>query len=134
MNIARPIITIGGLHRPSPRERKKKHHPYEEWVKIRHKNREYDITLKIRTKAISDFLRRVIPDMEQPAPSTQAEPPKQLIVPKVETKTSPTPSPFLLALNDDTMKMTSRSGLRRKKKKTLVPEVLSRHKIRYPRG
>jgi len=56
--------------RPSPHERKKrssgskrtKHHPYEERVKMRSKIREADIRRKTRTKAISDFLGREMPD------------------------------------------------------------------------
>jgi len=51
----------------SPRERKragrfKNNHPYEEWLKMRHKFSEADIRRKTQTKAISDFLRRVITD------------------------------------------------------------------------
>jgi len=54
---------------------------------------ESDIRRKTRTKAISDFLRRVMPDRELPASSTEREPPKQLIVPKVEVKTQAPPPP-----------------------------------------
>jgi len=63
-----------GRSRPTPRERKKKrtkHHPLQAWVKLRHKIREADIRQKTRTEAISDFLRRVMPDME--LPSTEPE-------------------------------------------------------------
>jgi len=76
---------------PSPKKRssrRKKQYPREEWVKMRHKIREADIRRKTRTKAISDFLRRVMPDRELPSP-TEPELPKQLIVAKVEEKTPP---------------------------------------------
>jgi len=71
---------------------------------MRHKIREADIRRKTRTKAISDFLRHVMPDIELPVSSTEPEPDlsrKQLIVPKVEAKTPP--PPFLRPLNEDTM-------------------------------
>jgi len=54
------MITIG-LSPASPRECKKKHHPYQEWFKMLHNIRETDIRWKTRTKATSDFLRRVMP-------------------------------------------------------------------------
>ena len=54
--------------RPSPRERKKRSrlkqepNPYEMWFNMRNKIRKADITRKTRTKAMSDFLERVMPD------------------------------------------------------------------------
>ena len=79
---------------------------------MRHKVLEADIRRNTRTKAISDFLRRVMSDRVMPF-SSSPEPhlsEKQL---KVEAK-SPPPPPFLRQrpLNKDMM--TSR---RRKKKK-----------------
>ena len=76
------------------KHRRKKQHPYEEWVKIRHKFREADIRRKTRTNAIYNFPRRVMPDRELPTP-TEPELPKQLIVPKVEVKT-PSPPSFVI--------------------------------------
>jgi len=56
-----------------------------------HKIREADIRRKTQTKAISDFLRGVMPDTansnREPSPSSEPEIAKQLIVPKVEAKT-----------------------------------------------
>jgi len=79
---------------PSPRERKKrsnrhnKHKPSENWVKIRHKIREAAIRRKTRTKAIPDFLRRVMRDTTNRELPSAPEPElsKQLIVPKVAAK------------------------------------------------
>ena len=87
------------MTRPSPRERKErsrgtssrnKHHRYEEWVKIRLKIRLADIRRKTRAKAISDFVRRVMPDRatsNRALPSPDSELAKQVIVPKVEART-----------------------------------------------
>ena len=69
---------------PSPKKRsskRDKQHTYEEWIKMRHKNREADIGWKTRTKAIYDFLRRVMPD--RPPPNINRELP------------SPSPEPVL---------------------------------------
>jgi len=52
---------------------------------MRHKILEADIRRKTQTKAISDFLRRVMPDRALPSSTELSE--KQLIVPKVEAKT-----------------------------------------------
>jgi len=55
-------------HSPfSPREWKSisrgcKHLSYEEWVQIRHKIREADIRRKTRTKNISEYFWRIMPD------------------------------------------------------------------------
>ena len=79
-----PINTVGDTRLlPSPRERKKrsrlkqKPNPYEKWVKMRNKIREADIRRKTRTKAMSDFLRRVMPDTTTgsclPPPSPQSQ-------------------------------------------------------------
>ena len=79
--------------RSSPKKRssrRKKQHAYEELVKMRHKIREADIRRKTRTKAISDFLSRVMPDRTLPYPEPELSE-KQL---KVEAKTPP-PLPFL---------------------------------------
>ena len=77
----------GRSHRKRNKKRTK-HHPYEEWVKMRHKIREADIRRKTRTKAISDFLRRLMPERALPSPSPETElSRKELIVPKVEAKT-----------------------------------------------
>jgi len=46
----------------------KEHHPYEEWVKMRHKIRKAEMRRKTRTKSISDFLRRVMPEGRCPPP------------------------------------------------------------------
>jgi len=59
------------------------------YVKKRHKIREADNKRKTRTKAISDFLRRVIPDRALPSTETVLSE-KQLIVPKIESKTPKT--------------------------------------------
>jgi len=61
---------------------------------MRHNIREFDIRRKTQTKAISDFLRRVMPDTTStsnrvPSPSAKPEPAKQLIVPKTETAKTP---------------------------------------------
>ena len=61
---------------------------------MRHKIRAADIRRKTRTKASSDFLRRVMFDRELPASSTKSDLPKQLIVPEVEAKTPPHSSPL----------------------------------------
>ena len=63
---------------------------------MRHKVHETDNSRKMRTKATSAFLRRVMTDSELPSSYTEPELPKLLIVPKLETKTSKTqpPSPL----------------------------------------
>jgi len=100
---------------------------------MRHKIREADIRRKTWTNAISDFLRRVMPDGELPASSTEPEPPKHLIVPKVVAKMPPHTPPFLRHLNEDTMKMTSRKGSEGgRRKRRYSPKVFSPHKIQYP--
>jgi len=60
---------------------------------MRHKISEADMRRKTRMKAISDFIRRMMPDREIPASFTEPEPHLaiQLIVPKVEAKTPPPP-------------------------------------------
>jgi len=57
-----------------------------------YKMREADIRRKTRTKATSNFLRRVMPDRELSTPNEPGVP-KELIVPKVEVKT---PAPTFL--------------------------------------
>jgi len=54
---------------PSPKRRssrRKTQHPYDECIKMRHKCLETDIRRKTLTKAISDFLRGVMPDRAPP--------------------------------------------------------------------
>ena len=91
---------------------------------MRHMIREADIRRKTRTKATTDFLRREMPYRELPS-STEPEPelPKQLIIHKGEAKkqrSSPLHSTEIetskRGYDDDVTE-----GLRRKKKKTLVP-------------
>ena len=60
---------------------------------MRHKIREANVRRKTRTKAISDFLRRVMPDMTwtyNRATSPEPGAAKYFIVPKVEAKTPKT--------------------------------------------
>jgi len=57
----------------SVKKKRTKHHPYEEWFKMRHKIHEVDIRRKTRAKAISHFLRRVMPDRALPSPSPEPE-------------------------------------------------------------
>ena len=66
---------------------------------MRHKIREADIRRKTRTKAISDFLRRVMPDRAPPnfnreLPSPSPGPDLSGKQFKVEAKTPRTPSPI----------------------------------------
>jgi len=82
-NILRKIYVVSAHHykcrnkrrRPlsSPRERKKKlrdrHHSFEKWIKMRHKFREADIRRKTQKQAISNFLRRVMPDTTTTTPN-----------------------------------------------------------------
>ena len=59
---------------PSPNERssrRKKQHTFQEWIEMRHKIREADIRRKTRTKAMSDFLRRVMQDRAPPNFNTE---------------------------------------------------------------
>jgi hypothetical protein len=73
-----------------------KRSPYDEWVKMRHKLREADICGKSRTKAILEFLRRVM--LTPPEPPAQQQ--QQLAVSKVEVETSP-PPPTCAEISDD---------------------------------
>jgi len=88
--------------------------------------RDADIRRTTQTKAISDFLRGVMPYRELSSPSPEPElNRKQLIVAKVEAKTPPPLSPILRQrwrhLNEDMMMMTLRRVVKRNKKNTLVP-------------
>jgi len=69
---------------------RKKHHPYEEWVKMRQKIHEADIKRKTQTKAISDFLRRLMPKTMTTSSKVTSSPEpglsKPFIVPKIEPK------------------------------------------------
>jgi len=67
MYLVRGVGTTNDVPSPPGRKKRAKHHPYEEWVKMRHKIHEADIRRKTRTKAISDFLRRVMPDRDLPS-------------------------------------------------------------------
>jgi len=62
-----PADHYHGGHSPEERSsRRKKQHPFDEWIKMSHKFRDTDISPKTRTKAISDFLRRVMLDRAPP--------------------------------------------------------------------
>ena len=94
---SRPIITVGGDAALLLESVKRKHLPCEGWVKMRHKFRKADFRRKTRTKAISDFLRRVMPDRAVPS-STDPGPElskQELIVSKLEAKGSGPPPSFL---------------------------------------
>ena len=95
-----PADHYHGGHSPEERSsRRKKQHPFDEWIKMSHKFRDTDISPKTRTKAISDFLRRVMLDRAPPNFKLELTSPflepelseKQL---KVEAKTQRTPSPI----------------------------------------
>jgi len=67
-------------------------------MKMRHKNLKVDIRRKTQTKAISDFLRRLMPDtatsncnkeVHSYSPSPEPELAKELIIPKVEAAKYP---------------------------------------------
>jgi hypothetical protein len=87
-------------HRYTRRNVRLKRNSYDEWVKLRHKLREADIRGKSRTKAISEFLRQVMPTPTEPPAQQQQQ---QLAVPRVEVETSPppTPPPTSAEIDDD---------------------------------
>ena len=59
------------------KRKKRKHHTYQEWIKMREKMGEADIRQKTGTKIIADFLRRVVPTTSSEQPSKAPDVPPQ---------------------------------------------------------
>jgi hypothetical protein len=89
------LVPANLYHRDKRRNVRLKRNPYDEWLKMRHKIREADIRGKSRTKAISEFLRRMMPTSE---PAAQHQQQQQLAVPRDDVETPPPPS---AEINDD---------------------------------
>ena len=51
-------------------EKKKKQHPYDKWIKMRHAMRESDISTKTLIQKIADFLQKVLPSTTPPGTVT----------------------------------------------------------------
>jgi len=47
-------------------EKKKKQHPYDKWIKMRHAMRESDISTKTLIQKIADFPQKVLPSTTNP--------------------------------------------------------------------
>jgi len=73
----------------------RKLHPYEEWVKMRQKIEKADFRKETETNAFVDFLRQVVPTSSQPASKSSPPPPqktrrgKQTDVKSASVTTSP---------------------------------------------
>jgi hypothetical protein len=77
--------------------RRRRRNPHDEWVKMRYRLRETGIRDMSRTKAVSGFLRRIMPEALPPPPETSGQTtpapplsspqPQTLVNPKVEVDT-----------------------------------------------
>jgi len=71
------------------KKNKKSQHPYDKWVKMRHKMQETDISRKTLIQKIADFLQKVLPSNTPVGTVTTTVDPK---IEKLDFTTHPSPS------------------------------------------